>query len=131
MLSIRSAFSTFSTNDIQAAKDFYGGKLGLEVRDTPMGVIEVVLGADQHVTLYPKDNHQAATFTVLNFVVPDIEAAVDDLVASGIAMEQYDMPEMKQDAKGIARDPQGPAIAWFRDIADNILAVIEDSSAGG
>jgi predicted enzyme related to lactoylglutathione lyase len=129
MLRVRSAFASFSVDDLGAARGFYGDKLGLEIRETEMGVIEVVLGSDQHVTIYPKPNHQAATFTVLNFVVPDIDEAVADLAAMGIAMEQYDMPEMQQDAKGIARDPQGPAIAWFKDPAGNILAVISEAAA--
>lgn len=128
MLKIRSAFASFSTNDIQGAKEFYRNKLGLDVRDTPMGVIEVVLGADQHVTIYPKPNHEPASFTVLNFIVHDIAAAIGDLKGAGISMERYD--GMQQDEMGIARDPQGPAIAWFKDNADNILSVIEDSSVG-
>ncbi len=128
MLPIRAAFASFSTDDIHKAKEFYGRKLGLEVRDSQMGMLEVVLGADQHVTIYPKPNHEPATFTVLNFIVPDIEAAVDDLKQMGIHMEKYPAsPQMQQDAKGIARDPQGPAIAWFLDNAGNILAVIEDA----
>jgi predicted enzyme related to lactoylglutathione lyase len=128
VLKIRSAFASFSTNDIQGAKEFYGNKLGLDVRDTPMGVIEVVLGADQHVTIYPKPNHEPASFTVLNFIVHDIAAAIGDLKGAGISMERYD--GMQQDEMGIARDPQGPAIAWFKDNAANILSVIEDSSVG-
>ena len=127
MLKVRSAFASFSTNDIDAARAFYGDKLGLEVKDTQLGVIEVMAGADQHVTIYPKPNHEPATFTVLNFMVPDIDEAVDDLAAMGIAMEHYHMPEMQQDAKGIARDPDGSAIAWFKDPAGNILAVIAES----
>jgi catechol 2,3-dioxygenase-like lactoylglutathione lyase family enzyme len=130
VLKIRSAFAGFSTDDIHKAKAFYGRKLGLEVRDNPMGLIEVVLGADQHVTIYPKPNHEPATYTVLNFIVHDIEAAVADLKAVDVDMEHYNMPEMKQDEKGIARDPQGPAIAWFKDNAGNILSVIEDTSVG-
>ena len=128
MLPIRAAFASFSTDDIIKAKRFYGEKLGLEVRETPMGVIEVMLGADQHVTIYPKPNHEPATFTVLNFVVPSIDEAVDDLKAMGVHMEQYDMPQMQQDEKGIAREPQGPAIAWFKDPAGNTLAIVEDAS---
>ena len=125
-MNIRSAFASFSVDDLDAARAFYGGKLGLEVRETPMGVIEVMIGADQHVTIYPKPNHEPATFTSLNFIVPDIDEAVDSLVADGIKMEMYDMPGMNQDAKGIARDPQGPAIAWFKDPAGNTLAVISE-----
>ena len=128
MLPIRAAFASFSTDDIKAAKRFYGTKLGLEVRDSAMGMLEVMLGADQHVTIYPKPNHKPATFTVLNFIVPDIDAAVTALRRSRIQMEHY--KGLQQDAKGIARDPQGPAIAWFKDNAGNILAVIEDSSVG-
>ena len=128
MLRVRSAFASFSTDDLKKARHFYGDKLGFEVRDSPMGLLEVMLGADQHVTIYPKPNHQPATFTVLNFMVPDIEAAVDDLKKMGIKMEHYPKsPQMQQDAKGIARDPQGPAIAWFKDPAGNTLAIIEEA----
>ena len=120
------AFSTFSTNDVDAARDFYANKLGLEVVDGGMGTIELVLGSGQHVTVYPKPNHEPASFTVLNFIVDDLEKAVDDLNAAGIQMERYDIPEMSQDAKGISRDPRGgPAIAWFTDPAGNTLAVLE------
>jgi predicted enzyme related to lactoylglutathione lyase len=128
MLKTRAAFASFSTDDLSAAKEFYGRKLGLEVRDSPMGMLEVMLGADQHVTIYPKPNHEPATFTVLNFIVPDIQAAVGSLKAVNVSMERYD--GMEQDEMGVARDPQGPAIAWFKDNAANILAVIEDSSVG-
>ena len=120
------AFSSYSTNDVDAARDFYRGTLGLEVNDTEMGVIEVVLGNGQHVTIYPKPNHEPATFTVLNFIVPNIEEAVGHLTGQGVEMERYaDIPEIRQDAKGIARDDRGPAIAWFKDPAGNILSVLE------
>ena len=127
MLRVRSAFASFSTDDIHKAKRFYGERLGLEVRDTPMGMLEIVLGSDQHASIYPKSNHEPASYTVLNFMVPNIEEAVDDLKAMGVHMEHYPpSPHMKQDEKGIARDPQGPAIAWFKDNAGNILSIIED-----
>jgi catechol 2,3-dioxygenase-like lactoylglutathione lyase family enzyme len=119
------AFSSFSTNDVDAARDFYANKLGLEVSDGPMGALEIVLGSGQHVSVYPKPNHEPATFTVLNFIVDDVEKAVDDLTAAGITMERYNIPEISQDAKGIARDPRGPAIAWFNDPAGNTLAVLQ------
>lgn len=125
MFKDRPAFSSFSVDDVDAAREFYADKLGLDVDQTPMGFIEVKLAGGQHINVYPKPNHKPATFTVLNFVVPEIEKAVDDLNAAGIKMEQYDMPQIKQDAKGIARDGQGPAIAWFKDPAGNVIAVIE------
>lgn len=121
-------FSSFSVDDLDAARSFYGQTLGLNIGETPMGVIEIKLGGGRHVVAYPKPNHEPATFTVLNFVVSDLDAAVDQLADAGIEMEQYDMPEMPQDSKGIARDPQGPAIAWFKDPAGNILAVLEQPS---
>ena len=120
MLKVRSAFASFSTNDIDAAKAFYAG-LGLEVRDTPMGVIEVMVDGDQHVTIYPKPNHEPASFTVLNFIVPDIDEAVDDLAAMGVEMEHYDMPGMERD--GDIHRGGGMNVAWFKDPAGNILSV--------
>jgi catechol 2,3-dioxygenase-like lactoylglutathione lyase family enzyme len=120
------AFSSFSTNDVEAARAFYGEKLGLQTGEGGMGTLEIILGNGQRVTIYPKPNHEPATFTVLNFIVDDVEKAVDDLVAAGVKMEQYGIPEMNQDARGIARDPRGgPAIAWFLDPAGNTLAVLQ------
>lgn len=120
------AFPSFSVDDVDAAHDFYAGKLGLDAEMAEMGTLRLKLGGGQNVVLYPKPNHEPATFTVLNFVVPDIEKAVDDLTAAGIEMEQYGMPEIKQDAKGIARDDRGgPAIAWVKDPAGNVIAVLE------
>jgi catechol 2,3-dioxygenase-like lactoylglutathione lyase family enzyme len=119
------AFSGFSVNDIDAAADFYGNKLGLEVEKEPMGTLAIKLGTGQHVMAYPKENHEPATFTILNFVTSDVDQAVDDLVAKGITMERYDSPDIQQDERGIARDDRGPAIAWFKDPAGNILSVLQ------
>jgi predicted enzyme related to lactoylglutathione lyase len=118
------AFSGFSVNDIEAAKAFYGQTLGLEVSVDEMGTLEITLGSGGQVMAYPKDNHQPATFTILNFMAPDITQAVDQLNAAGVEMERYE--GFPQDEKGIARDVAGPPIAWFTDPAGNILAVIED-----
>lgn len=119
------AFSSFSVDDTDAARDFYRGKLGLKVTDEPMGTLDVELRGGQHVSIYPKQNHAPATFTVLNFIVDDIDKAVDDLTGAGIEMQHYDIPEIKQDAKGISRDDRGPAIAWFNDPAGNTIAVLQ------
>ena len=119
------AFSGFSVNDVEAARAFYGDTLGLEVATNEMGILDITLGSGAKVIAYPKDNHQPATFTILNFVAPDIDKAVDDLNAAGVRMERYE--EFEQDDKGIARDNQGgPPIAWFTDPAGNVIAVIED-----
>ena len=115
------AFSGFSSNEIEASKRFYGETLGLDVTDE-MGGLGLHFAGGGEVFIYPKDNHEPATFTVLNFPVEDIEAAVDRLTAAGVTFERYD--GFDQDEKGIARG-QGPAIAWFTDPAGNILSVLE------
>ena len=118
------SFSSFSVNDLEKAKQFYGETLGLEVSETPEG-LELHTG-NNTIFLYPKPNHTPASFTVLNFHVDDIEATVDELNALGVNLEHYNLPDIKTDERGIARGPHGPTIAWFKDPAGNILSVIED-----
>jgi catechol 2,3-dioxygenase-like lactoylglutathione lyase family enzyme len=116
------AFSGFSAPDIGAARAFYADTLGIEVsEDNGMLILHLAGGRDTLV--YPKPNHEPATYTILNFGVDDIEGAVDELLERGVDMEIYD--GFEQDERGIARDA-GPPIAWFRDPAGNILAVIEN-----
>jgi catechol 2,3-dioxygenase-like lactoylglutathione lyase family enzyme len=122
MLKDSHAYSGFSTNDIPAARAFYADVLGLAVSED-MGLLNLKFAGGGRAIVYPKPNHEPATFTVLNFPVDDIEPAVDRLAAAGVTFERYE--GMDQDGKGIARDPQGPAIAWFRDPAGNILSVLE------
>jgi|SRR5262245_58184149 len=121
MLQTKSAFSSFSVDDLHQAKKFYGQTLGLKVSETPEG-LEMHPG-DTSVFVYPKGNHKPATFTVLNLLVSDIEAAVDELKKKGVNFEHYE-GEIKTNRNGIHRD-DGPAIAWFKDPAGNILSVIE------
>ena len=116
------AFSGFSVNDLDATKAFYGGKLGLDVRPGPMGSLELHLGGGAMVFVYSKKDHLPATYTMLNFPVADVEAAVDQLTKAGIKMERY--PNTPQDAKGILRG-NGPDIAWFKDPSGNILSVLK------
>jgi predicted enzyme related to lactoylglutathione lyase len=119
-------FSSFSTDDIQKARDFYSEIPGIEVKDSDMGPIELHFGNSVHTIIYPKQNHAPATFTVLNFTVDNIDEAVDSLIEKGITFEQYDEP-IKTDEKGICRsEGKGPNIAWFKDPAGNILSVIEE-----
>ena len=116
------AFSGFSVDDLAAAREFYAGVLGLDVSDAN-GLLTLHLPGGREVLMYPKPNHVPATFTILNFPVPDIDAAVDDLSARGVRFERYD--GFAQDDRGIQRDPNGPPIAWFTDPAGNILAVLQ------
>lgn len=118
------SFCSFSVNDLQKAKQFYGETLGLEISETPEG-LELHTG-ENTIFLYPKPNHTPASFTVLNFPVDDIEAAVAELNALGINLERYNLPDIKTDERGIARGPHGPTIAWFKDPAGNILSVLEE-----
>jgi len=123
MLKVLNVFPSFSVPDVDAARRFYGDTLGLEVKDAVMGNLEIVLPGGAHVTAYPKPNHQPATFTILNLIVPDVDSAVDELAAAGIDMEHYDMPGLKTDERGIASG-RGPDIAWFKDPFGNVLSVI-------
>ena len=124
MFNEATAFSSFAVPEIEAARAFYGDTLGLDVRDSrEAGLLELHLGGGAPVLVYPKPDHAPANFTVLNFAVPDIDATVDQLIAAGVRMERY--PDFEQNEKGIARGPQGPAIAWFKDPAGNIVSVLE------
>ena len=122
MFKLTTAFSSFSVNDLQTAKEFYGRTLGLDVAEMPEGLELRVNG--NKVFIYPKPNHAAATFTILNFPVDDIERAVDDLSKVGVHFEHYNQGDLKTDEMGIARGA-GPNIAWFKDPAGNILSVLE------
>ncbi|TMB83017.1 MAG: VOC family protein [Chloroflexi bacterium] len=115
------AFSGFSANDIPRAKEFYGQTLGLEItEDNDMLTLHLAGGGT--VLIYPKENHEPASFTVLNFPVSDVDAAVDSLTKAGVTMERYE--GFNQDERGIMRD-QGPPIAWFKDPAGNVVAVLQ------
>lgn len=124
MFSSTKVFSSFSIKDLDKAKRFYSNTLGITVKDDPMGFIELQVTGNQPVILYPRENHEPATFTVLNFVVDDIDKAVDALMGKGITFEQYS--EHNTDVKGISRESNGPQIAWFKDPAGNILSVLQE-----
>jgi predicted enzyme related to lactoylglutathione lyase len=113
-------FSSFSVDDVPRAKQFYGETLGLDVSDQMDG-LELHLAGGGGVFIYPKENHAPASFTVLNFLVEDVEAVVDRLTEAGVRFERYD--GIEADEKGIHRG-DGPAIAWFTDPAGNILSVL-------
>ncbi|WP_181719579.1 VOC family protein [Nocardia gipuzkoensis] len=121
MLTDSNAFSGFSVDDIEAAKTFYTETLGIQVSEEN-GMLQLRLGGGGTVLVYPKPDHTPATFTVLNFPVPDIEAAVDELNRRNVRFERYEFAE--QDEKGIHRGG-GPLIAWFTDPAGNVLSVLQ------
>ncbi|WP_144794326.1 VOC family protein [Microbacterium paludicola] len=120
------AFSSFSVDDIDAAREFYGTTLGLDVQPNPMGFLDLRLPGGGSVLIYGKPNHEPATFTILNFDVADIESAVDELIARGVETKIYSDEEFPSDHRGIVRGGgEGPDIAWFRDPAGNVLAVMQ------
>lgn len=127
MSQIKAMFSGYSVDDIQKVKKFYGETLGAQAEeDQSIGTLNISIAGGQKVFLYPKENHQPATFTVLNFVVNNIDETVDELTSKGVKFEIYE--GFKQDEKGIARstDPsKGPSIAWFKDPSGNILSIIK------
>ena len=125
MLTDSPAFSGFAVNDLDAARRFYADTLGLQVTDVPEmgGLMRLQLGSGTQVLVYAKPDHVPATFTVLNFPVPDVEKAVDELAGRGVKFQRYENPPT--DEKGIMR-AGGPLIAWFRDPAGNILSVLQE-----
>lgn len=124
------AFSAFSVKDVTAAKAFYGHTLGLRVTDEDMGLIALHVAGGNPILIYPKgEGQEPAAYTVLNFKVKNIDAAIDALVAKGLSFEHYDREGFKADPKGVLRGAaigQGPNIAWFKDPSGNILSLIED-----
>ncbi len=125
MLKNSPAFSGFSVNDLQKARQFYAEVLGLNVSEDPeMQILTLQLSNGNKVMLYPKADHQAATFTVLNFPVEDLEKTIKHLKEKSVTFEHYNFPDLKTDADGIFRGG-GPHIAWFKDPAGNILSVLE------
>jgi catechol 2,3-dioxygenase-like lactoylglutathione lyase family enzyme len=123
MLKESKAFSGFSVNDMQKAKDFYGRTLGLQVSESH-GLLTLQLAGGNEVLIYPKVNHVPATFTVLNFPVENVDESVNELAKRGVRFEIYDQSDIKTDEKAIMRG-NGPTIAWFKDPAGNVLSVIE------
>ena len=123
MFSNTAPFSSFAVDDLDAARSFYGDTLGLTVSDGPMGVLSLDLADGRSMLIYPKPDFTPATYTILNFPVDDVAAAVEKLGSRGVEFERYD--GIDQDEKGVARG-QGPDIAWFKDPAGNILSVIQE-----
>lgn len=127
-------FSSFSVDDIQRAKQFYGEVLGLDVREEGgMGLALQFDNGGSHF-IYPKDDHRPAGFTVLNFSVHDVGEAVDALKNKGIKFERYDTLPAPQDEKGVLRGKEvgmGPDIAWFKDPAGNVLSILQERTGEG
>lgn len=129
MFSPQSAFSGFSVDDTEAAQVFYGTTLGLDVTSGGGGILSISLPGGGTVIAYPKQNHEPATFTILNFEVDDIDAAVAELNERGIVTKIYADDEFPTDSTGVMRGKalgQGPDIAWFKDPAGNVLSVLQN-----
>ena len=116
------AYSGFAVDDVQKARDFYEGTLGLKTSEEH-GMLTLHIAGDRATLVYPKPDHSPADYTILNFPVDDIDKAVDELSARGVRFERYD--GFEQDEKGVARR-EGPYIAWFRDPAGNVLSVLQE-----
>ncbi|KAF2519901.1 VOC family protein [Flavobacterium salilacus subsp. salilacus] len=125
MLNNSKAFSGFSVDDTEKAREFYSNILGLTVKEGNMGILELDIQGSNPIIIYPKANHEPATFTILNFPVPDVEETVAGLKDRGVVFESYDYEELKTDTDNIFRGG-GPHIAWFKDPAGNILSIIQE-----
>lgn len=129
MLQTSKAFSGFSVDDSEKAKKFYEQTLGLTIREEKEmpGLISLLINEGNTVMVYPKENHEPATYTVLNFPVNDIDKTAEELTSKGVKFENYDTKDIKTDEKGIFRD-NGMAIAWFKDPAGNIFSILQEGS---
>jgi catechol 2,3-dioxygenase-like lactoylglutathione lyase family enzyme len=116
------AFSGFAVNDLDKARDFYGQTLGLKTSEDH-GLMTLHIAGDRDTLVYPKPDHAPAGYTILNFPVEDIDAAVEELAARGVRCERYD--GFEQDEKGVFRGG-GPYIAWFKDPAGNVMSVLQE-----
>lgn len=126
MFSTDQAFSGFAVDDIPAARAFYGDVLGVDVRTNEMGFLDLHFANGHSVFVYGKEVHEPASFTILNFPVADIDAAMRDLRAKGVETKIYADDELATDDLGIARGMGGgPDIGWIRDPAGNVLAIIQ------
>lgn len=128
MFQANGGYGGFSVKDLDSAKDFYSHVLGLTINEDEMGLM-VNLPQGGKVFVYPKEDHEPATFTVMNLLVEDIDRAVDVLVEKGVVFEQYDFSDFKTDEKGVVRgmnSGDGPNIAWFKDPSGNIFSLIQD-----
>ena len=125
MLKNSKAFSGFSVSDTEKAGWFYKDILGLNVQQGMEGILEIHINGSTPVIAYPKEGHVPATFTVLNFPVPDIEKAVAELKQRGVTFESYNSRELTTDPDNIFRGG-GPHIAWFKDPSDNIFSIIQE-----
>jgi catechol 2,3-dioxygenase-like lactoylglutathione lyase family enzyme len=121
------AFSGFAVPDLTAAEEFYGDTLGIDVTKGEMGELVLNLAGGRDTFIYEKPDFVPATYTILNFVVDDVDRAVDELTKKGVKFEHYE--GFAQDEKGVARGDMGPAIAWFKGPAGNILSVLEENEA--
>jgi predicted enzyme related to lactoylglutathione lyase len=126
MFADTNAYSGFAVDDLERAREFYGETLGVRtsVVSEEGGLISLDLAGDRSTLVYEKPDFTPATYTILNFPVDDIDQAVDELTARGVSFERYD--GFEQDEKGIARGSGGPPIAWFKDPAGNVLAVLQE-----
>lgn len=126
MIRHNKAFSSFSVSNLREAKQFYSGVLGMKVTESEY-TLELQISEGHKIMVYPKVDHTAATFTILNFPVDDLETELAELKAKGVVFEIYDQPELKTDEKGVFRG-EGPLIAWFKDPSGNILSIIQEDS---
>jgi catechol 2,3-dioxygenase-like lactoylglutathione lyase family enzyme len=128
MLDAEQAFSGFGVTDLAEAQDFYGGKLGFDLEPFGSG-LRLKVGGGTGVFLYPRPDHEPASFTILNFGVVDIDDAAEQLSAAGIHFERYTSVDPPTDEKGISHGKDagtGPNIAWFKDPSGNLLSLLED-----
>jgi catechol 2,3-dioxygenase-like lactoylglutathione lyase family enzyme len=115
--------------DMKRARRFYGDTLGLKEITPPDPEISkdnamFEVGDCTRFLVYKRPRRSKAEHTIATFTVDNLEETMGELRERGISFEQYDMPGLKTDKRGIA-EADGMKAAWFKDSEDNILGIGE------
>lgn len=120
MLAGSPLYPTIPTRDLDRARGFYEGVLGLPlIRDKGFEVI--FRAGEVEVDVYASEGAGTAEHTLAAFIVDDIESVVRGLQERGVVFEEYDLPGVKT-VNGIA-DLGPDKSAWFRDPDGNLLNI--------
>jgi catechol 2,3-dioxygenase-like lactoylglutathione lyase family enzyme len=114
-----------AVSDMQRAREFYEGVLGLVPGTDTGDNVGYPCGGNTQINVYLSPNAGTAQFTIAGFEVDDIETVVAQLSQQGVTFEQYNDPPIVTDAAGIAHFDGDAKVAYFKDPDGNILSLAQ------